>query len=497
MYKDNKIIIGKNDEKEATLLLNKVARHGLITGASGSGKTITLKVLAESLSEAGVPVIITDVKGDLAGLSEEGTINENIQSRIDKLKLEDFKVQKYPVTFFDVYGTSGHPIRTTVTNIGPRILSRMLNLSDAQEGVLTIVFKVAKDNNIELIDLNDLRKYLNFVGENRKDYTFDYGNITPQSVGSIQRAILTLQEEDGDLFFGKPDFQIKDFIRYDSESGFGNINILHSVKLFNNPTLYSSMLLWILNSLYNEMPEVGDVEKPKLVMFLDEAHLLFNDMPEHLLKQIIQIVKLIRSKGIGLYFISQTPNDINTEILAQLSNRIQHVLRSYTPQDEKIIKSVSESFRTNPKFNTIDEIKSLGTGEALISLLDEKGEPTIVDRYTILPPQSKIGTIDDSSRERLIYQSWLYNKYENKINTPIQTQAQPQVQASQVQPISTPTVQTQTMQSFQTMKSEQAKAKETQSNKDLVSKEFNKTQKKVINKIENKIATKIVNSLFK
>lgn len=413
MYKNNKILVGKNDNNEANLLLDKANRHGLITGASGSGKTITLKVLAEGFSASGVPVILSDVKGDLAGTSLIGNL-DLIKDRVDKLGINDFNIQKFPVTFFDVYGVSGHPIRTTVKSIGSRILSHMLNLTDTQESVLSIVFKICEDENLNLIDLNDLRSVLNYIGENRKNYTLKYGNISLQSIGAIQRNVLNL-EEGGNKFFGLPQFEIKDFIHFDGDNGFGQISILHSVKLFQQPILYSSVLLWMLISLYNELPEVGDLEKPKLVMFFDEAHLLFSDMPSYLLKQIIQIVKLIRSKGVGLYFISQTPSDIPDEILGQLGNRIQHVLRSYTKTDEKVIKAAADSFRINPKFNSIDEIKTLATGEALISLVDEFGQPTIVDKFKILPPQSKMGVIDDELRKQLIQEDWLYNKYEIEV----------------------------------------------------------------------------------
>ncbi len=415
MYKNNKILVGKNDNNEANLLLDKANRHGLITGASGSGKTITLKVLAEGFSASGVPVILSDVKGDLAGTSLIGNL-DLIKDRVDKLCINDFNIQKFPVTFFDVYGVSGHPIRTTVKSIGSRLLSHMLNLTDTQESVLSVVFKICEDENLNLIDLNDLRSVLNYIGENRKNYTLKYGNISLQSIGAIQRNVLNLEEEGGNKFFGLPQFEIKDFIHFDGDNGFGQISILHSVKLFQQPILYSSVLLWMLISLYNELPEVGDLEKPKLVMFFDEAHLLFSDMPSYLLKQIIQIVKLIRSKGVGLYFISQTPSDIPDDILGQLGNRIQHVLRSYTKTDEKVIKAAADSFRINPKFNSIDEIKTLATGEALISLVDEFGQPTVVDKFKILPPQSKMGVIDDELRKQLIQEDWLYNKYEKKFN---------------------------------------------------------------------------------
>ncbi len=416
MYLNNKLLIGKNETNEANLLLNKANRHGLITGASGSGKTITLKVLAESFSDAGVPVFLVDIKGDLGATSQIGVNNENIQKRLDSLNIENFEFKNYSTTFWDVYGKYGHPIRTTVSKIGPTLLSRMLNLTDVQEGILAIVFQIAEDEKKELVDLKDLKAMLTYVSDNRKEYTVKYGNITPQSVGAIQRNLLSLEQEDGHYFFGKPDFDIRDFIRFDPNSGKATINILHGETLFQKPTLYATFLLWLLTNLYNTMPEVGDLGKPRLAFFIDEAHLLFNEIPDHMLKQIIQIVKLIRSKGIGLYFISQSPSDIPEDILSQLGNRIQHVLRSYTPKDDKAIKAAADSYRPNPNFDTEEAIKTLATGEALISFQNEKGEPSIVDRFTILPPQSMMGTITDEQRNQIIKLSSLYMKYEEKID---------------------------------------------------------------------------------
>ena len=416
MYINNKILIGKNINNEAYLIPKMANRHGIITGASGSGKTITLKVLAESFSEAGVPVFLADVKGDLAGMCVAGEHNENIDKRIKDLKLENFNFKDFPTVFWDVYGENGHPIRTTISNIGPKLLSRMLNLTEAQEGILTIIFKIAEDENLEIIDLKDLRALLTYVGDKRKDYTLNYGNITLQSIGAIQRSLLSLEEDGGDYFFGKPDFDINDLIKYDVNNGFGFINILHATELFQKPTLYATFLLWLLTSLYQKLPEVGDLEKPKIAFFFDEAHLLFSEMPDHMIKQIIQIVKLIRSKGIGLYFVSQSPSDIPDEILSQLGNRIQHVLRYYTKNDEKSIKAAADSFRSYPNFDTKETIISLKTGEALVSLQDEFGQPTVVEKVTILPPQSKIGTILDIKREEIIKKSKFYQKYENKID---------------------------------------------------------------------------------
>ena len=415
MYINEKILVGKGENKEAYILPKMANRHGIISGASGSGKTITLKVLAESFSDARVPVFLVDVKGDLAGCAFKGVSNSNIEERIEKLGLEGFEFRKYPVTFWDVYGQYGHPIRTTVSKTGARLLSKMLDLSDAQEGILSIAFKIAEDENLELVDLKDLRSLLNYIGDKRKEYSLSYGNITTQSVGSIQRNILTLQEEGGDFFFGSPDFNIKDFIHYDADTGNGQINILHASTLFQKPNLYSTFLLWLLTYLYNSMPEVGDLDKPKIVFFFDEAHLLFNGMPTYRLKQIVQVVKLIRSRGIGLFFISQSPADIPNEIIAQLGNRVQHTLRAYTPAEQKVVKAAADSFRANPKFDTAEAILTLGTGEALVSFQNENGEPEIVEKAIILPPQSMMGTIDDITRNKVINSSTLVGKYDETI----------------------------------------------------------------------------------
>ena len=416
MFIDNKILIGKNQNKELFILPDKANRHGLITGASGSGKTITVKVMAESFSSAGIPVFLVDVKGDLAGTCQPGENNEKISERLSKLNLNNFNFEGFPTIFWDVYGKFGHPIRTTVANIGSTILSKMLGLSDTQAGVLSIAFKIAKDNNWELVDLKDLRLLLQYIGDNRKDYTLNYGNVSVQSIGGIQRSILMLQEQGGDYFFGEPSIDISDFFKFSTENGYGNINILHAVELFKQPILYSCFLLWMQTFLNQNLPEVGDLEKPKMVFFLDEAHLLFDDIPKYMLTQITQVVKLIRSKGIGLYFISQTPNDIPNEIQAQLGNRVQHNLRAYTPAEQKIVKAVASSFRVNPELNTEETILSLGTGEALISFINSNGEPEIVEKATILPPQSKIGTLDDEIRTQITKNSRFNGKYDNLID---------------------------------------------------------------------------------
>ena len=411
MYFNNKILVGKNSSKELSILLDKANRHGLITGASGSGKTITLKVMAESFSDAGVPVFLADVKGDLGGTVLPGETSEALEKRLKSIGIKDFEYKSFPVRFFDNFGEKGHPIRTSIDSVGSDILSMMLGLSEAQEGMLAIAFKIAKENNWKLDDTKDLRLLLQYIADNKNDYITKYGNITTQSIGVIQRCILTLENQGADKFFGQPEFDIYDLLSVDS-NGKGMINILDAVELFKSPDLYASFLLWFLTTLFNTMPEVGDLDKPKLVFFFDEAHLLFNGMPNYRLKQIVQVVKLIRSRGIGLYFISQSPADIPNEVIAQLGNRVQHTLRAYTPAEQKVVKAAADSFRTNPIFDTADAILALGTGEALVSFQNEKGEPEVVEKVTILPPQSKMGTIDDITRNKVINSSTLLGKYD-------------------------------------------------------------------------------------
>ena len=415
MFTSEKLLIGKTEKGKELGILPKMAnRHGVITGASGSGKTITLKVMAESFSDAGVPVFLADVKGDIAGTAIQGDINEAIQKRLDKLSIKDFEAKAFPVRFWDLYGKDGHPIRATVESVGPEILSIMLGLSEAQEGNLAIAFAIAKDENLALIDLKDLRSVLQYVSENKDQYNTKYGNITAQSIGVIQRSLLTLENQGADYFFGEPALDVKDF--FATENDRGVINILHAVKLFESPDMYAAFLLWLLTVLFSTSPEVGDLDKPKLVFFFDEAHLLFNGMPSYRLKRIVQVVKLIRSRGIGLYFISQSPTDIPDEILAQLGNRVQHSLRAYTPAEQKAVKAAAQAFRTNKEFNTEKAILELGTGEALVSFQDEKGAPEVVERVIILPPQSMMGAIDDISRIKIINNSPLSGKYDDVID---------------------------------------------------------------------------------
>ncbi len=415
MFKNNNLLIGKNDKKEVNLLLSMANRHGLITGASGTGKTVTSKVMAEGFSDAGVPVFMADVKGDLSGTAVAGEMNENISKRVDNLNLENFDVKSFPVRFWDIYRQTGHPIRFKVSDVGPTILSMMLGLSEAQEGVLNLLFKIAEDEHLDLDDLKDLKYALNYIGENRSKYTLDYGNITNQSIGVILRSLSMLENQGLDKFFGEPSLDINDFVSVDN-TGKGIINLLDAVELYKYPDLYSAVMLCLLTKLYDTMPEVGDVEKPKIVFFFDEAYFLFREMPSYRLKQIEKIVRLIRSKGIGLYFISHYTTDLPDTILDQLGNRVQHNLRAYTPADQKIAKAAADSFRTNSEFNTYDTILELGTGEALISFQNEKGEPEIVERVFILPPQSKIGVLDDFTKNKMINMSPLCGKYDADVD---------------------------------------------------------------------------------
>ena len=415
MLANGKILIGKNEQGAELAILPQMAnRHGIITGASGSGKTITLKVMAESFSDAGVPVFLADVKGDLAGTAVKGEVTDAIQKRLDKLEIKDFEAKSFPVRFWDLFGTEGHPLRATVESVGPEVLSIMLGLSEAQEGNLAIAFAIAKDENLALIDLKDLRAVLQYVSENKDQYSTKYGNITTQSIGVIQRSLLTLENQGADHFFGQPALNISDF--FTTEDGRGVINILHAVTLFESPDMYAAFLLWLLTTLFSTSPEVGDLDKPKLVFFFDEAHLLFNGMPGYRLKRIVQIVKLIRSRGIGLYFISQSPTDIPDEILAQLGNRVQHSLRAYTPSEQKAVHAAAQAFRVNPEFDTEKAILELGTGEALISFQNEKGAPEIVERATILPPQSLMGAIDGITRNKVINSSPLVGRYDEALD---------------------------------------------------------------------------------
>jgi DNA helicase HerA-like ATPase len=409
------LLIAKNQEKELTLLSNLANRHGCITGATGTGKTVTLQTVAQALSDIGVPVFMADVKGDLSGLAQAGSATGRIKQRLEHLKLEEPAWAGCPVTFWDVFGEKGHPVRATVSDLGPVLLARMLNLNDIQQGVLQLVFKIADDNGLLLLDIKDLRAMLQHVGENASEFQTEYGNISAASVGAIQRGLIGIEEQGGDRFFGEPMLNIDDFMQTDGK-GKGVVNILAADKLLNSPRLYAIFLLWMLSELFEQLPEVGDLDKPKLVFFFDEAHLLFDEAPKPLLQKIEQVVRLIRSKGVGVYFVTQNPLDIPDTVLGQLGNRVQHALRAYTPRDQKAVQAAAETFRANPKLDTAKAITELEVGEALVSFLDEKGRPGVVERAYIVPPASQIGPITDAQRGEIIANSLVAGVYEKVVD---------------------------------------------------------------------------------
>ena len=410
----DKILIGKG-KSENCILLNKVNRHGLISGATGTGKTVTLKVLTEGLSDAGVPTILADVKGDLANISKSGEMNDKLQDRLYELGISDFEFKNYPVSMWDIYGEKGIPLRVTVSEMGPLMLSNILDLNDTQMGVLNIIFKVADSEGLLLIDLKDLKQVINFVNDNRDEISKNYGNVASQSLSAISRKLLFIEDAGGDLFFGEPAIDINDLVRTDA-SGRGIVNILNASKLISNPLLYSMLLLYLLSEIYENFPEVGDLEKPKLVFFFDEAHLLFNNTPSVLKDKIIQVVRLVRSKGVGVFFITQNPLDVPEEVSSQLSNRIVHQLRAYSPKELKAINAVANTFRQDDSMDLKEEIINLRTGEAIVSFADESGAPTLADKALILPPHSSFATLNDSEYRNLVESSNLYSKYKNSVD---------------------------------------------------------------------------------
>ncbi len=408
------LVVARHEKIEMALLPALANRHGLITGATGTGKTITLQVLAERFSSIGVPVFMADVKGDLSGLASAGVESAKLKQRLESLGVTDWAPAKYPASFWDVTGAQGHPVRATISDMGPILLSRLLNLNDTQAGVLQLVFKIADDNGLLLLDLKDLRAMVQHVGENAKSFTTEYGNVSAASVGAIQRGLLTLGEQGGDAFFGEPMLDINDLMQ--TVDGKGVINVLAADTLMASPRLYSTFLLWLLSELFEQLPEVGDVDKPKLVFFFDEAHLLFNEAPPALLEKIEQVVRLIRSKGVGVYFVTQNPLDIPDTVLGQLGNRVQHALRAFTPRDQKAVKTAAETLRANPAFDAATVITELGVGEALVSFLDEKGRPAVVERAFILPPASRIGPLSAEERQAVIKGSLVYGVYEKALD---------------------------------------------------------------------------------
>ncbi|MEM4989325.1 helicase HerA-like domain-containing protein [Collimonas sp. H4R21] len=411
----NPLLIAKNAQHDLALLPALVNRHGCITGATGTGKTVTLQVIAQALSDSGVPVFMADVKGDLSGMAKAGAASDKLKQRLQALGMAEPQWAATPVTFWDVYGVQGHPVRATISDMGPLLLARMLNLNDTQQGVLQLAFKIADDNGLLLLDLKDLRAMLQHVGDNAASFQTEYGNISAASIGAIQRGLIGIGEQGGEQFFGEPMLNIDDLIQTDG-SGKGVVNILAADKLMNAPLLYSTFLLWMLSELFERLPEVGDLDKPKLVFFFDEAHLLFSEAPKPLLQKIEQVVRLIRSKGVGVFFVTQNPLDIPDTVLGQLGNRVQHALRAYTPRDQKAVQAAAETFRANPDLNTAQIISELGVGEALVSFLDEKGRPNIVERAFILPPASQIGPISDDERKQLIASSIVAGVYETAVD---------------------------------------------------------------------------------
>ena len=418
MYFNNKLIIAKSKDEFISLNPGMLNRHGVITGASGSGKTVTLKVIAETLSQAGIPSIVMDIKGDLSGCARIGEMNENIEKRVTKLGLNEinYELKKFPIRFWDVYGESGHPVRLTVSDMGPTLLSIILGLSEAGESLLNIAFQIAEDNDQEIIDLKDLKILLQDISENAKQLSTKYGNINPVSINTVVRKITVLEGENGTKLFGEPNLDLKDLMKITEETQSGYINIIECRELVKKPTLYASLLVWLLSSFYERMPEVGDLDKPKAVLFLDEAHLIFSEMSKDVIKKITQIIKLIRSKGISVFFISQSPADIPNEILGQLGNRIQHCLRAYTPQELKAVKTAASTLRENPEIDTEKAILELGTGEALVSFVDEEGMPSIVKLAKILPPQSYMGEITKEEMDSVIQNSVMETKYRETID---------------------------------------------------------------------------------
>ena len=410
MYQDNKLLIGRSGDENVYIYPQMANRHGLIAGATGTGKTVTLKVMAESFSDCGIPVFLADAKGDLAGMCNAGSMSDDLRDRLDNLELDNYDFHGYPSVFWDVYGEKGMPLRTTISEMGPLLLSRVMDLNDTQTDILTVVFKIADDQNLLLIDTKDLRSMLQYVGENSKEFSMEYGNISKQSLSAIIRSVVALEAEGGDQFFGEPALDIHDWLCTDC-NGKGRISILDCQKLMQNPTLYATFMLWMISELFETLPEVGDCAKPKMIFFFDEAHMLFDHAPKSLLTRIEQVVKLIRSKGVGIFFITQNPRDIPDSVLAQLGNKVQHALRAYTPAEQKAAKAAAMSFRENPQFDTFDTLTQLGIGEALISVLDEQGIPTIVKKCHILPPQSQMSVLSDTDREQQIKENMLYSKY--------------------------------------------------------------------------------------
>lgn len=414
MQPKDRVLVG-GTEGHVSILTRLANRHGLITGATGTGKTVTLQILAEGFSEAGVPVFFSDVKGDLSGMCQPMTMNKHVQARLDAIGIPDYQFSAYPLVFWDLLGKAGHPVRTTISEMGPVLLARMMELNETQEGVLNIAFRLADDEGLALLDLKDLRAMMQLVGERSDELTSIYGNVSKSSVGAIQRQLLVLEEQGADEFFGETALELRDLMKTDRD-GRGMVNVLAAQELMMRPRLYATFLLWLLAELFEEMPEAGDLDRPKLVFFFDEAHLLFDDAPKSLVDQIEQVVRLIRSKGVGVYFVTQNPADLPDEVLGQLAHRIQHALRAYTPRDKKAVAAAAETFRQNPDLDAVKVITQLGVGEALVSVLNEDGVPTMVQRVLVRPPSSRIGPADEDARAAVMRSSRLGRKYDRAVD---------------------------------------------------------------------------------
>ena len=502
MYTEKKIWLAQSD-KNLYLLPQMANRHGLVAGATGTGKTITMKVMAESFSDMGVPVFLQDIKGDLSGMCQPGAESDDMRRRVERFGIEGFEYKSYPTRFWDIFGEQGHPVRVAVSEMGATLLGRLLGLTEVQTGVLSIVFKVAEDNDLLLVDIKDLRAMLQYVGDNRAEFTTMYGNVSAASVGAIQRALLQFEEEGGEQFFGEPSLDIKDWMRTDAD-GRGYINILNSVRLIQSPTVYATFLLWMLTELYETLPEVGDLDKPRMIFFFDEAHLLFDDAPKALVQKIVQIVKLIRSKGVGVYFITQSPSDIPNDVLAQLSNRVQHALRAYTPAEQKSVKAAAKTFRVNPAFKTEDAIMELGVGEALVSFLDADGIPTVCERAFILPPQSLMGPAPEARIRSLIASSEFEMKYRETIDREsayeIITRAAEELERTRADEAAAEAAEKQRLKEEaaaekQRLKEEAAAAKAAEKEKERKQKVAKQATNAAASSVANAVTTNLVNSV--
>ena len=500
---DNQLYIAHCDNGPLYMIGKMANRHGLIAGATGTGKTVTLQVLAETFCQAGVPCFMADMKGDLSGISQAGQMSSFIEKRCPEFGIENPDFHGCPTRFFDVYGEQGHPLRATISDMGPQLLSRLLGLNETQTGILNIVFKIADDRGLLLIDMKDLRLMLDYVAKNAKEFTTTYGTITSVSVGAIQRALLALEAEGGDLFFGEPAFNVFDFLQ--TEGGKGVMNVLAADKLMLNPKLYSTFLLWLLSELYTQLPEVGDLPLPKLIFFFDEAHMLFKDTSKALVDKIEQVIRLVRSKGVGVYFVTQSPDDIPEVIAGQLGNRILHGLRAYTPKEQKAVKAAAQTFRTNPDFNTEAAILELGTGEALVSLLDEKGAPCIVERAKILFPLSQIGAITDEQRNKLIRSSRIYGVYDKSFDRESAYEVLVEQQKQEEKRLQKEAEEEEKRKAKEAKEKEKAKAKKSSSSsrtkkstgRKAIEKTINTTATTIGRSLGNKIVRSILGSIFK